>query len=248
MATRFHIGAKELQGSLTAYAKRFDLLEVRADAKAPAIAALRRWRKSVPPHFEFSVVGGARLSLLKPSDALEAELDTAIKAIAALQARCFVLQTPVDVTPSALSRDRMARLLDRLPRDATHVVWEPRGVWEIEDAAAAAKKWGVVLGVDPARDEVPDGPIAYARLRSLGETRSFGPTALARIVDRIGDRRDAYVIIETSSALAECRELRKLAQRGKKASGRTGMVLKPRAGTKAAKLANVLKVRDDEQE
>ncbi|MGH7282504.1 MAG: hypothetical protein ACRELY_13340, partial [Polyangiaceae bacterium] len=130
---------------------------------------------------------------------------------------------------------------------ATHIVWEPRGVWENEDAAAAAKKWGVVLGVDPARDDVPDGPTAYARLRSLGETRSFGPTALARIVDRIGERRDAYVVIETSSALVECKELRKLAHRGKK-SGRTGMVLKPRAGTKAARLANVLKVRDDEQE
>ena len=93
---------------------------------------------------------------------------------------------------------------------------------------------------------MPDGPTAYARLRSLGETRSFGPSALSRVVDRIGDRRDAYVVIETSSALAECKELRKLAQRGKK-TGRTGMVLKPR-GTKAAKLTNVLKVRDDEQE
>ncbi len=246
MSTRFHIGAKELKGSLTAYAKRFDLLEVRADAKAPTIPALRRWRKSVPPHFDFSVIGGAHLSLLKPSEALEAELDAAVRAIAALQARCFLLQTPVDVTPSALSRDRMARLLDRLPRDATHVVWEPRGVWELEDAAAAAKKWGIVLGVDAARDDVPDGPTAYARLRSLGETRSFGPSALSRVVDRIGDRRDAYVVIETSSALAECKELRKLAQRGKK-TGRTGMVLKPR-GTKAAKLTNVLKVRDDEQE
>lgn len=247
MATRFHIGAKELQGSLTAYAKRFDLLEVRADAKAPNKDALKRWRKSVAPHFEFSILAGPHLSLLKPGEALDKDLDLAISMIAVLQARCFVLQTPVDVTPSALSRDRMARLLDRLPRDATHVVWEPRGVWEVEEAAKAARKWGVVLAVDPARDDVPEGPTAYGRLRSLGETRSFGPSALARVVDRIGDRRDAYVVIETSSALAECKELRRLAQRGKSKSA-GGLVIKPRAGSKASKIASVLKVRDDEQE
>ena len=244
MPTRFHIGAKELQGSLTAYAKRFDLLEVKADAKVPALTALKRWRKSVPPHFDFSVIAGPRLSLLKPGPELDAELETAATVIAALQARCFVLQTPVDVTPSALSRERMARLLDRIPRDATHVVWEPRGIWEVEEAAKAAKKWGVVLGVDPARDDVPEGPIAYGRLRSLGETRSFGPSALQRVVDRIGQRRDAYVVIETTSALAECKELRRLSQQ-KKGKGGGGMVLKPRGN---ARPAPAFKVRDDEQE
>ncbi len=244
MPTRFHIGAKELQGSLTAYAKRFDLLEVKADAKVPAITALRRWRKSVPPHFDFSVIAGARLALLKPGAELDAELETAVAAIAALQARCFVLQTPVEVTPSVPSRERMARLLDRLPRDATHVVWEPRGVWELEEAAKAAKKWGIVLGVDPARDDVPDSAVSYGRLRSLGETRSFGPSALQRVVDRIGNRRDAYVVIETASALGECKELRRLSQQ-KQGKGGGGMVLKPRGTTHPA---TSFKVRDDEQE
>jgi uncharacterized protein YecE (DUF72 family) len=248
MSTRFHIGAKELQGSLTAYAKRFDLLEVKADAKLPAASALRRWRKSVPPHFDFAVIGGAHLSLLKPGAALEADLDLTIAAISALQARCLVLQTPVDVTPGAVSRDRMARLLERLPRDATHVIWEPRGVWEAEDAAAAAKKWGIVLGVDPARDAVPDGPVSYGRLRSLGETRSFGAAALGRIVEKIGERRDAYIVIETSSALTECKELRRLAQGKKRDGSRAGLVVKPRGASKSMKPSSVLKVRDDEQE
>ena len=248
MSTRFHIGAKELQGSLTAYAKRFDLLEVRADAKLPATSALRRWRKSVPPHFDFAVMGGAHLSLLKPGPALDSDLELTVATIAALQARCFVLQTPVDVTPSAASRERMARLLERLPRDATHVIWEPRGVWEVEDAAAAAKKWGVVLAVDPARDNVPDGPISYGRLRALGETRSFGASALGRIVEKIGERRDAYLVVETSSALTECKELRRLAQGSKRAAGtKMGTTLKPRVA-KSVKPGSVLKVRDDEQE
>ena len=58
MATRFHIGAKELRGEVSAYAKRFDFLEILADPKhAPTVTTLRRWRKNVPPHFEFGIVG-----------------------------------------------------------------------------------------------------------------------------------------------------------------------------------------------
>src|SRR5207248_9892413 len=112
--------------------------------------------------------------------------------------------------------DRMAKLLDRLPRDATHIVWEPRGVWEVEDAAVAAKKWGIVLAVDAARERVAAGPVAYARLPALGETRSYGTAALERVVHAIGARRDAYVVFETASALAECKKLRSLAQGSKK--------------------------------
>src|SRR5438094_8379868 len=108
---------------------------------------MRRWRKSVPPHFDFCVVAGPNVSKLQASDALEKELAKARAAVDVLQARCLLIATPADVTPSTIWRDRMAKLLDRLPRDATHIVWEPRGVWEVEDAAVAAKKWGIVLAV-----------------------------------------------------------------------------------------------------
>jgi uncharacterized protein YecE (DUF72 family) len=241
MTTRFHIGAKELRGNIAAYAKRFDLLEVRADATRPSEAVLRKWRKQVPPHFEFCVVAGPHLSALKESPELDEELATTLKTIAALQARCLLLPTPVEVTPSPLSRQRMAKLLERLPRDATHVIWEPRGLWEIDDAAVAAKKWDIVLAVDAARDPVPVNPVAYVRLRALGETRSFGPAALERVVDAVGTRRDAYVVLETTTALAECKRLRQLAQKSKKAfEGGMGRVVRPKN--------LVMKVRDDEQE
>src|SRR5262249_20108011 len=156
-----------LRGSIEAYAKRFDLLEVHADGSSPSPTALRRWRKAVPPHFEFCVVAGKTLATLKDSPELGQELERALATITALQARCFLLPTPVEVTPSSVWRERMARLLERLPRDATTIVWEPRGVWEHEAAQAAAKKWGVVLSVDATREAPPAGPMAYVRLRAL---------------------------------------------------------------------------------
>jgi uncharacterized protein YecE (DUF72 family) len=241
MSTRYHIAAKELKGTLAAYAKRFDLLEIRADATAPSGQALRRWRKQVPPHFEFAVVAGKHVGQLKATSEMDQELATLKEAVNALEARCLVVQTPADVTPAQLWRERMARLLDQLPRDVTAIAWEPRGVWELDDAQRAAKKWGIVLVVDAARDEVPAGPMVYTRLRALGETRSFGESALARIVEAIGpSRRDAYLVFETASALTECKTLRRLAQHRKKGDGGFGRVVRPRTAS--------IKVGDDEQE
>lgn len=230
-ATRVHIGAKELRGELTAYAKRFDLLEVRGlEAsklrQAPSAATLRRWRRSVPPQFEFAVVAGPNLGRLKPSDELEAELAAMLATAQELQSRLFVIPTPPDVTPSKLWRDRFAAVLERIPRDVAAVVWEPSGPWEHEEAAVQASKWGVVLSVDPTRDVVPVGPVAFARLRALGGTRAYSTAALERVARAIGQRRDAYVVIETAGALKEAKTLRRLVREvgSRKAGGFTRLV------------------------
>jgi uncharacterized protein YecE (DUF72 family) len=250
MSTRWHIGAKHLRGAIAAYAKRFDLLEVRIAhatagesseaAPGPALATLRRWRKSVPPHFDFSVVAGPHLSRVKASDAADQEFEAARAAIDALQARCFVLRTPPDVTPTSLWRERIAKIVNRLPHDVTHFVWEPSGVWEIADAAAQAREWGIVLGLDPAREAVPPGPVAYLRLRALGETQAFGPVALERIVKAVGPRREVFAILETDSAITEAKRLRQLARRGRPETvGGASRLVRPRGD---------IVVRDDEQE
>jgi uncharacterized protein YecE (DUF72 family) len=245
MATRYHIGAKQLRGEIGAYAKRFDLLEVQSGASGArglaSTVTMRKWRKAVPPHFEFAVVAGPYLARLLPGDPYEADLAALLTAVEALQARTVVLATPMEVTPGRAWRERMRKLLARIPRDATQVAWEPRGVWEIEDAAVAAQEWGVVLVVDPTREPVPAGPVAYARLRGIGETRAYGASALERVVRAIGARREAYVILETEGALAECKRLRGLAQGvPKRAVGGGTRILRPRAA--------IVRVSDDEQE
>jgi uncharacterized protein YecE (DUF72 family) len=251
MTSRWHIGAKELRGAIAAYAKRFNLLELRVTLGTPAqpeaagftptLATLRRWRKSVPPHFDFSVVAGPALSRVKASDLADRELEAARAAIDALQARCFVLRTPPDVTPAAVWRDRIAKIVERVPHDVTHFVWEPSGVWELETAAAQAREWGILVAVDPARDAVPAGPVAYLRMRALGETRSFGPIALERIVRAVGARRQVFAVIETDSALAEAKRLRQLVKTLRDAGpvGGGARLVRPRGG---------IVVRDDEQE
>jgi uncharacterized protein YecE (DUF72 family) len=238
---RWHIGAKELRGAIAAYAKRFDLLEVRVTGGEPNAATMRRWRKGVPPPFDFAVVAGQHLSRVKPGEAADRELEAARAAMDLLQARCFVLRTPPDVTPAAVWRDRIAKIVARIPRDVTHFVWEPSGVWEVEDAAAQARAWGIVLAVDPAHDEVPAGPVAYVRLRALGETRAFGPAALERVVRSVGQRREVFAVIETDSALVEAKRLRQIAKSAKAAEALGG-------GSRLVRPRGNMVVRDDEQE
>src|SRR5258708_28288447 len=90
MSTRWHIGAKGLKGAISAYAKRFDLLEVRIDdpsaegapsATGPTLASLRRWRKAVPPAFNFAVVAGPHLATVNATAAAARALDAARVAI-----------------------------------------------------------------------------------------------------------------------------------------------------------------------
>jgi len=87
---------------------------------------------------------------------------------------------------------------------------------------------------------VPPGPVAYLRLRALGETQAFGPIALERIVKAVGQRREVFAIIETDTAIAEARRLRQLARRGRpEAVGGSSRLVRPRGD---------IVVRDDEQE
>lgn len=207
----------------------------------PTLATTRRWRKAVPPHFDFAVVAGPELSRAKLGDVALRELEAARSAMDALHARCFVLRTPAEVTPATVWRDRIARIVERFPRDVVNFAWEPSGVWEVEDAAAQAKAWGVILVVDAARDPVPAGPVAYVRLRALGETRAFGTAALERVVRAVGPRRDVFVVLETDSALVEAKRLRQIVRSAKGGAplGGGGRLIRPR-GT--------IVVRDDEQE
>jgi uncharacterized protein YecE (DUF72 family) len=212
--------------------------------QAPSTATLRRWRRAVPPQFEFAVGAGPNLAKLKPSSELETELEALLATMKTLESRLVVVPTPPEVTPSKLWRDRLAKVLERFSRDVVTVVWEPSGLWEVEDAAMQARAWGVVLGVDPARDFVPPGPVAFGRLRALGGTRSYSAAALDKIAHAIGERRDAYVVIETASALAEAKTLRRLlrAVGSRKVGGLTRLV-RPRGAPLALGDED-----DDEQE
>lgn len=227
---RPHVGLPLLEGSLERYAEKFDLVELRpGDSVLPKSSTLRSWRRKVPPSFVFSVVFPKVVGELKPSADLDAALETSLAAARDVEARCLVLATPPSLTPTDLNRKRLKALVERIPHDAVTLAWEPRGLWEPEEAAALAADLDIVLVADPVREPAPKGPIAYFRLRGLGESTRLSPSAVDRVAAELHARREAYVVIETGSPATVAQSLRKKVGR-RAASGRgTGVVLKPRA-------------------
>ena len=217
---RVHIAARELKGSLSSYASKFGLLELHPTVQAgsspasprtnPTLKTLRAWRKETGPAFEFCIVAPPSMRSPRPSDQLDIDVAATLSTVDAVQARTMLVQTLSEVTPSNVWRDRLTKLVERLQRGGTQIVWEPCGLWDAEDAAIFAKKLGIVLCVDPFQSGVPRGPIAYVRLRALGETRSFGAARVEALASELRDRREVYVVVEAPRALTTAQLLGEL--------------------------------------
>jgi len=226
---RPHVGLPTLEGDIERYAAKYDLLELRpGDGAIPKPATLKAWRRKVPPSFVFSVVLPKAVGELKPSPALDQALELALGVARDVEARCLVIATPASITPTELNKKRLGALVDKIPHDAVTLAWEPRGIWETEEAIETADKLGLVLVVDAAREPAPEGATAYFRLRGLGESTRLSPAAIDKVSSALAARREAYVIVETSGPLAVAEMLRKKAAKRAPAPRTGGVVLKPR--------------------
>ena len=226
---RPHVGLPTLEGDIERYAVKYDLLELRpGDGSVPKPATLKAWRRKVPPSFVFSVVLPKAVGELKPSALLDEALEHALAVARDVEARCLVIATPPSITPTELNKKRLHALVAKIPHDAVTLAWEPRGIWETEEAIETAAKVGVVLVVDAAREPAPEGGTAYFRLRGLGESARLSPAAIDKVASALASRREAYVIVETGGALAVAESLRKKASRRAPATKTGGLVLKPK--------------------
>jgi uncharacterized protein YecE (DUF72 family) len=197
---RPQVGLSSLQGTIDAYAKRFDVVEVRFDTLATAKAAtMRAWRRAAKPPFTFSVVLPKIAGTLQDTDEARRALASALDVATTLEARCIVLETGADVRPTKQNRDRVRALLRRMERPSVELCWEPHGVWELPDIVATAKSANALPVLDATKDPLPSGPSVYTRIRALGRS-GVSAKALARLAEQLQGRRDAWVIVEDKRA------------------------------------------------
>lgn len=246
MGIRTLFGSTGPRGSIEGFARRFDVLELDAldrDPK-PRDATLRKWRKEAGPTMQFSIVAPRALLLVRPTPELDAALERFLEAQRLLQARFLLLQTPSEITPSELNRERIARVIDRVreglgeAREMVRIAWEPRGVWEADTAASFATKIGADLALDPLGD--PREPffhpaLRYWRLGTVGGRTEFPPARLRYLAEVIAagskSKQDGerVVIFTTPHATKETKRLQTLA-RGleSKMPAAGGAVIRPR--------------------
>lgn len=239
------LGCAGMRGPLDVYARRFDVLELDVlDAQKEAKpATLRKWRSEAGPTLRISLVAPRALAAVRPGAPLDAALGKLLDAQRLLQAQHVLIATPIEVTPGALSRERLAAVVARVreglgeARDAVRVAWAPRGVWENEAAVEQAAAMDVDLALDPLadpREPFWHGRLRYLRLSAVGGRTAFPPARLRWLADMLvehpvpsGDPR--LVVFGTPNAPKEARALAKLlrpATTGE--AGGHGTVLRPR--------------------
>jgi uncharacterized protein YecE (DUF72 family) len=193
---RILVGLSALTGDLRKVHERFELVEVRASTgEWPKDATLRRWRKSVPPAFVFSVVLPPVVASLATTPEAEAALRDTLHVAALLEARCILLQTPPDVRPTSANKKRIAALFEKIPAEGAARCWEASGLWEAADAIATARAASALAVLDATHETLPPGPIVYTRLRALGKAAASART-IERLAAALRGRREAFVVVE----------------------------------------------------
>lgn len=211
-ASAVHVGRPTIEGAIARYARAYDLLEVIAEpGRHPRRPGLLEWRRLVPERFVFSVVVHSALSALEHRPDRPELLSHARMVADALAADWWLVRTPPSVTPSARAARELEALIGDL-RDERRIAWEPRGLWNDEDALRTAENLGVYLVRDLAReDRTDDRPIVYTRLRALGEGARIGAAAAERVAMRVAEASECFVVVEGSGAGRVRQVLREMA-------------------------------------
>jgi uncharacterized protein YecE (DUF72 family) len=208
--------------SIAKYGKHLDLLEVRLDNGAPRKRTLEAMKSESPAHLVFAVLLPKQLAALE-AELSEADVAPTLDTARALSARFIVVRTPPTARPGARTRARLVRLVELLKVAGIDLVWEPSGLLAEAEAEAVAAELGVTLARDPARDDLPEGAVAYGRISSLGAGGRLRGSAIERAADRLAAFDEAYVVLEGDNALRAAKDLRGLL--GADAPGASGTEL-----------------------
>lgn len=243
MGIRTLYGSAGARGAIDAFARRFDVLEldILDREPKPKDATLKKWRKEAGPTLSISIVAPKAVAAVRPGPAMDEALERLLEAQRLLQARFIVVQTPTDVTPSELNRERLGKVIARIREGLgeaaalVRLAWAPSGLWEAEDAARLAKKLDVDLAMDPLAD--PREPffhdaLRYWRLQTVGGRTEFPPARLRYLAEVIASSEgegERVVVFATPHAPREAKRLRTLADSlSSRAPKGGGAVIRPR--------------------
>lgn len=195
----------------------------------PKPATARRWAAEAPEGFVHALV--APPALAKAPDRLPPGLEGEVgdygglrttpqvlglfertaEAARALAARALVVVTPASLAPGPAGKERVRSFFEavRRAREGLVVAWEPHGPWGDAEVAGLCGELDLVRAVDPLRDPVPEGRVAYARLGPFAAMgRSMADDELEAIVEALEPFEEAFCFFATDRAFSDARRLR----------------------------------------
>jgi uncharacterized protein YecE (DUF72 family) len=204
----------------SAYVRRFPLVEVQHTFyEPPSDVLLARWRREVPPGFEFTIKawqlvthesGSPTYRRLKrglpeeqrgqvgafrsTSPVLEAWART-LACARLVRATAVLLQCPRSFRPTTENVGRMRTFLGAVDRPAGRLLWEPRGVWPVALLGELCQELELVHVVDPMQTETVTPEHTYYRLHgTTGARHVHTADELRRLRDLVDGRPTPYVL------------------------------------------------------
>ena len=207
-----------------------DVVELRMTRHSvPKAAVGRKIRETAPPHIRFAVempsaffegpeknakLGGdlSRYGQFQTTDEQKRLFERLNRFADNLESDTLVLLTPAAFTPTPKMQEILATFLSAMPIEGRTIVWQPSGPWTETQTQSFAKSHQLVLAVDPLRDDIPAGPVAYLRLGPFAAMGSrVGVYDLERIVEAAAPFETATVVFGTDRALDDVRNLKQVA-------------------------------------
>ena len=224
-----HVGCSGMPVGRARYTGSLGALEVAfTQGVPPRASTARKWRQEVPEGFVYTVVAPSAISRapdrlppglsgevsdyggLRPTDAVRALSGWTLEVAAALEARMLLFVTPPSIGPGPRGRDTVRRYFDAIGPgpDGLGYTWEPHGPWAEAELRSLAAELGLVLAVDPLRDPIPPGGVAYGRLGPFAAMgRALADDELEAIVEALEPHDEAYCFLDTDRAFDDARRL-----------------------------------------
>lgn len=174
----------------------------------PRRRAIKKWAADTGEHGSFSLV----IPLGIDHEYLAAVVD-------ALPISAIVLRTAPDFSPSSQNRDRVRAALSA---GGPMRVWEPQGLWELDQAAALARECGALIALDALAadplnenadtlaEQIAGGRI-YVRLSGMGSARKrFKEYDLSRLAQLVDGLEQAWIAFGNPASYKDAQAFEKL--------------------------------------
>jgi uncharacterized protein YecE (DUF72 family) len=229
-----HVGCSGMPVSRKKYVAALDTVELQFEQGVPPKASTaKKWASEAPDGFIHTVVAPIHLAKaperlppglagevgdyggLRPTEAALDLFGRALEAARALDAKAMVFVTPASIPPGPRGRDALRRFFEAVgpPPEGMRFAWEAHGPWDAEEVASLAVELGLVRCVDPLKDEMYEGAVAYGRLGPFAcMGRALADDELEDICDALDQYDEAFCLFDTDRAFDDARRLRALCQ------------------------------------
>jgi uncharacterized protein YecE (DUF72 family) len=189
---KIRIGCCGFSEAHTKYFENFDLVEIQNTFyQPPKFTVAQKWRNSAPDNFEFTMKAW-QLITHKPSSPTYKRLKDAIPAQKKLKygffkptkevfqawevtkefafylnAKIILFQCPSSFRLTTENIRDMKRFFNSIDRGSFTLVWEPRGIWNLDQIKAICDELSLIHCVDPFQTESVSESLKYYRLHGI---------------------------------------------------------------------------------